>query len=69
MTSAQVYAMRVRDMMGKQQEFFRINRESTKRGGQAWHEALREAKAAEKDVRERTRAVLDSQSELSFKET
>ena len=64
MTSTQVYALRVRDMMEKQQQFFRTNRDAAKRGGEAWHEALRQAKAAEKDVRERTRVVLDSQSEL-----
>lgn len=64
MTNAQVYALRVRDMMAKQQQFFSINRDGTKRGGEEWHEALRQAKASEKDVRDRTRAVLDSQEEM-----
>ncbi len=64
MTNAQVYAMHVRDMMGKQQAFFKINRDSVLRGGPEWNEALRDAKAAEKDIRDRTQSILDSQQEM-----
>ena len=64
MTDIQVYAMHVKDMMDKQREFFRVNRDADLKGGREWNEALRIAKKAEKNVRDRTQAALDGQRRL-----